>query len=293
MDLVDLGTVATAFLTPPIAFIAALWARRSSRQSADATVGSSVNQVNGSIAAARVQTRGELELRRQAALAETSAAFLRASDALARTVQQLPDLAPEERQDRIATHGMAVETALGPLELLGPPELLRHAKALRDFCRTLENLALDRAVLRSAIRALESGWCPFNAEICDNDHHGAAFVAWEFLLEWPGREDEERWRDRGLLEYCLHESQCMTESDVVRVLAVVDRVPAAWSRMIGGPVRDPLMERFAFLRAPFVEAARSAQPLVPSTEPEGLRAWASNAVSVATPSAVSGSSLSA
>ncbi|MFC9595699.1 hypothetical protein ACFTUC_38610 [Streptomyces sp. NPDC056944] len=293
MDLVDLVAVATAFLTPPIAFMAALWARRSGRQSADATVVSGVNQAHGSVAAARVQTRGELELRQRAALADTSAAFLRASDALARTVERLPGVVPEERSAQLAARGMAVETALGPLELLAPPELLRHAKALREYCRTLENLALDRAVLRSAVQALEAGWCQFNAETCDHDHHSAAFVAWQFLMEWPGREDEERWADRGLLEYCLQESQCMSEGEIVSVLAVVDRVPGAWSRMLGGLVRDLLMERFATLRAPFVEAARSAQPLVPPAEPDELRAWASNAVSVATPSAVSRSSLSA
>ncbi|MFF2308183.1 hypothetical protein ACFVVP_37475 [Streptomyces sp. NPDC058128] len=280
MDLVDLVTVAAAFLTPPIAFLAALWARRSGRQAADATVVSGVNQAHGSVTAARVQTRGELELRQQAALADTSAAFLRASDALARTVEQLPGLALEERHAQLASRGMAVETALGPLELLAPPGLLRHAKALREYCRTLEKLALDRAVLRSAVQALEDGWCPLNAETCDHDHHSAAFVAWQFLLEWPGWEDEERWRDRGLLEYCLQESQCMSEREIAGVLAVVDRVPAAWSRMIGGLVRDPLMEQFVSLRTPFIEAARSAQPLMPTAEPDGARAWASNAVGV-------------
>jgi hypothetical protein len=166
-----------------------------------------------------------------------------------------------------------VETAFGPLELLAPTELLPHAKALRKYCQTLERIALDRAVLRSAVRALESGWCPLNAETCNHEHHVAAFVAWEFLLEWPGREDEERWRDRDLLEYLLQDSRCMAEDDVARVLEVVDRVPAAWSRMIGGPVRDPLMERFASLRTPFVEAARSAHPLVPPAGSDGIRTW--------------------
>ncbi|MFF6787483.1 hypothetical protein ACFY9C_00200 [Streptomyces filamentosus] len=41
----------------------------------------------------------------------------------------------------------------------------------------------------------------------------------------------------------------MTESEVAGVLAVVDRVPSAWSRMIGDLVRDPLLERFTALRA--------------------------------------------
>ncbi|WP_405419115.1 hypothetical protein [Streptomyces erythrochromogenes] len=282
MDLVAIGTAATAFLTPPIAFLAALWARRSGRQSADATVDSSIAQADGSITAARVQTHGGLQLRQQAALGDTSAVFLRAADALARTVQQLPCLAPEERDTQLAAHGMTVETAFGPLELLAPTELLCHAKALQEYCRTLENLALDRAVLRSAVSALEAGWCPFNAEACDHDHHGAAFVAWEFLMKWNGLEDEERWEERGLLEFCLQESRRMDESDTARVLAVADRVPAAWSQMIGGLGRDLLMERFASLRTSYVEAARSAQPLLPSAEPNGHRACASNAASVAT-----------
>ncbi|MFH9479519.1 hypothetical protein ACH4L7_37675 [Streptomyces anulatus] len=92
MDLVDLMAVATASLTLPITFLAALWARRSGRQSAEATVVSGVNQAHGSVAAARVQTRGELELRQQAALADASAAFLQAPDLQGSAAPELGDL---------------------------------------------------------------------------------------------------------------------------------------------------------------------------------------------------------
>ena len=172
---------------------------------------------------------------------------------------------------------MAVKTALSPLELMAPPDLLRHAKALLKYCQTLEKLALDRTVLRTAVEALESGWCPLDPETCDHDHHSSAFVAWQFLVDWSGREDEERWRDRDLLEFCLQDSRCMAEDDVSRVLAVADRCPPAWSQMIGGLVRDPLMEQFASLRTPFIEAARLAQPLVSPVEQHGLPVPASTA----------------
>ncbi len=260
MNLVDLGAVAAALLTPPIAFMSALWARRGSRQSADAALGAGVSQANASVTAARVQTRSELELRQQTALADASAAFLRAADALARTVQHLPGVEPEERHAQLAAHDMAVATALGPLELLAPPGLLHHSKALLKYCQTLEKLALDRAVLRSAVQALESGWCHLNPEACDHDHHSSAFVAWQFLVDWASLEDDERWRDRDLLEFCLQESQCMAEGETSRLLSVADRVPAAWSQMIGGFVRDPLMEQYASLRTPFIEAAGSVTP---------------------------------
>ncbi|MGY3340929.1 hypothetical protein ACVW0K_007028 [Streptomyces filamentosus] len=83
----------------------------------------------------------------------------------------------------------------------------------------------------------------------------------------------------------------MTEGEVAGVLAVVDRVPSAWSRMIGDFVRDPLLERITALLAPFVGAARSAQPLMSPVEPDAWRAWPGDAFGAATPVAVSESSV--
>lgn len=48
---------------------------------------------------------------------------------------------------------------------------------------------------------------------------------------------------------------------VDRALALADRCPAAWSQMVGGWVRDPLIERSESAREAFVSAARAAAPL--------------------------------
>ncbi|MFD7324732.1 hypothetical protein ACFV9D_27185 [Streptomyces sp. NPDC059875] len=266
MNVAELGAVAAALLALPVGFMTALWARRSGERSADATLSAGLSQADASLAAAHVQTRSEHELLQQTALTDTSSVFLRAADALARTVRHLPSVDHDERSAQLDAHGMAVETAFGPLELLAPPDLLRAAKALLEYCRTLERLALDRAVLRSALEALESGWGPFNAETSDHDCHGAAFVAWDLLMGWSSKDDEERWKDRDLLEFCLQESQCFSSDETSRVLALADRVPAAWPQMIGGLIRDPLMERFADLRTPFVESARPGQAHVTTAE---------------------------
>ncbi|MFI1018160.1 hypothetical protein [Streptomyces sp. NPDC020965] len=259
MSVTDLGVVVAALLALPIGFLTALWARRSGERAADATVSAGLSQAGASITAARVQTHGGHQLRHHAVLAGTVSAFLCAADALARSVRHLPGVAHDQRSAQLAVHGMAVQTAFGPLELSAPPDLLPHAKALLEYCGTLEELALDRAVLRSAVETLESGWCPLNAEICDDQSHQAAFLAWGLLCDWPGKEEEGRWSDRDFLKSCLQDSDCMPSDEAARVLALADRCPPAWSRMIGGFVRDPLMEGYTALRTQFVESARSAR----------------------------------
>ncbi|MEV6209595.1 hypothetical protein [Kitasatospora sp. NPDC051914] len=259
MNLADLGTAVPAFLALPISFLTALWARRAGDRAASATLTAGLDQARAAITTARVQHQSEHEARQQTALADASSAFLRAADALAATVQRLPDVDHNQRDTQLASTGMTVETTFGPLELLAPPNLLPCAKALLDYCRSLEKLALDRAVLRSAVKALESGWCYLDAESCDHPHHSSAYLAWEFLVDWNGKEEEERWRDRDLLEFCLQDSRCLSDGETARVLALADRLPGSWSQMIGGFVRDPLMERFTSVRTPFVKAVRSTR----------------------------------
>lgn len=112
----------------------------------------------------------------------------------------------------------------------------------------------ERAVLRSAIRALEDAWCPRNAEWCEDPHHNSAHVAWELLAQWGRLEQEERWEKLDLLEFTLRESRAMGAEEIGHVLEVANSV-AYWDELIGGIVRDPLLERFRALRDAFVGVA--------------------------------------
>jgi hypothetical protein len=129
--------------------------------------------------------------------------------------------------------------------------------------RPEERCALDRAVLRATIGALEAGWCPGDPEDCTDDRHSAAYVAWELLVEWARKDEEGRRHDRDLLDYCLRGSATLTEMQVAQALSLVDRCPAMWDQLIGGWVRDPLIERLESHRKSFVTAARAASLAAP------------------------------
>ncbi|MGH4032108.1 hypothetical protein ACQB60_24605 [Actinomycetota bacterium Odt1-20B] len=241
MDMADVGAIAAllSLLSIPVALVAAWWSKRGTERSHDQWWRS---QLGGA-----------------------ATEFLRATDALTETVKRLPTLAYELRGPLLQESSAAVVGAHAPLELIAPADLLPPAGQLRDQCRYLERVALDRAVLRCAISALEgdgaSGWCcscPTEEEPCDDEQHGAAWVAWELLTRWAGKEAEERRNDRDLLDFCLRESGTLSDAQIIQVLALADRCPAGWDRLIGGWARDPLMERVESAREDFVTAARAA-----------------------------------
>jgi hypothetical protein len=256
MDLADMGAVA-ALLSLPVALVTAWWNRRSAEKAAEATLIAGRDQAEASVAAVRVQGRTEHERRQHSTIGDASAELLRATDALIRTVKRLPSLDHGEREDLLAEDAKSVERAYVPLELIALPDLLSTAKDLFSYCRHLERLALDRAVLRSTIAALEAGWCP-DAETCDRSHHNAAFVAWDLLVSWASMDDEEKQRGRDLLEFCLRERVTISDEQAAQTLALADRCPAAWPQLIGGWIGDPLLGGVSSVRATFVTTARSA-----------------------------------
>lgn len=115
-------------------------------------------------------------------------------------------------------------------------------------------LALRRAVLRSAVSALEANWSPRDAELCEDPHHGSAFVAWELLARWGSLEDDERWEQLDFLQFVLQESRALTMEQIDQVLDMAKSV-ACWDLMMGGWLRDPLLERFQAVRDEFADAA--------------------------------------
>ncbi|MEE4496385.1 hypothetical protein [Streptomyces sp. BE230] len=270
MDMVDLGAVA-ALLSVLTAVVAAWWTKRSAEGATSAALLAGRIQADAAIAAVQTQSFLDRDQQRHIALGSACLEFLSVSDALVGVVKRLPSLDSNERQALVAKHAVPVETRYASLELLAPPALLAAAECLLSQCRLLERCALDRAVLRATVSALEEGWCPGNPEDCTDDSHDAAYVAWEFIIDWARKGEEGRRNDRGLLDYCLRNSATLTEMQVTQALRLVDRCPAMWDQLIGGWVRDPLIERVENHRKDFVDAARAASLTVPpGTQPRDL-----------------------
>ncbi|MGW1847094.1 hypothetical protein [Streptomyces sp. NPDC001966] len=257
MNMVDLGAVA-ALLSVPTALVAAWWTKRSAEAATSAALLAGRLQADTAISAVRTQSLFQWDQQRHIALDSACMEFLSVSDALVGVVKRLPNLDHDERQGLVAKHAIPVESRYASLELLAPPDVLTAAESLLSQCRLLERCALDRAVLRATINALEAGWCPGDPEDCSDDRHTSAYVAWELLVGWARKDEEERKADRDLLDYCLHDSATLTGTQAAQALSLVDRCPAMWEQLIGGWVRDPLIERLETHRKDFVIAARAA-----------------------------------
>lgn len=263
MDMVDLGAIA-ALLSAPTALVAAWWTKRSAESATSAALLTGRNQAVAAISAVRTQSLLHQDQQRHISLGSVCKEFMSAADTLVSIVKRLPSLDHDERKVLLAKHAIPVETSYASLELLAPPDVLSSAEQLLSQCRSLEWIALDRAVLRATISALEAGWCPGDPENCTTDRHGSAFVAWELLVDWARKDEAGKNHDRGLLDYCLRDSATLTGVQVDQTLSLVDRCPAAWDLLIGGWVRDPLIERLESRRKTFVTTARAASLTAPS-----------------------------
>ncbi|GHH85967.1 hypothetical protein GCM10018793_56010 [Streptomyces sulfonofaciens] len=251
-------TVVTAFITVPATLVAAHWTRRSMDRAADAAVAVGLGQSEAAVQAARLQGRAGRE---HALESERRAAYTRllcAADLLVRTVRELPAVPHESRKALLDQKVTGVVEAQAGVAVLGPPSLTARARDVLEQSLGLEKLALRRAVLRAAVSALETHWCPRDAEVCEDPQHGSAFVAWELLSQWGSLEDEERWAQLDFLGFTLRESRALTAEQVDQVLDVANSV-ACWDLMMGGWVRDPLLERFQAVRDEFARAARGSQ----------------------------------
>ncbi|MFF0160192.1 hypothetical protein ACFYRY_22055 [Streptomyces sp. NPDC005263] len=184
--------------------------------------------------------------------------FLRAADLLVRTGRELPAIPHESRKVLLDQKVTGVVEAQAGVAVLGPPAITARARDVLEQSLGLEKLALPRAVLRSAVSALEAHWCPRNAESCEDPHHGSAFVALQLLVEWGGLDDDERWEQLDFLQFTLQESRSLTTEQIDQVLDVAKSV-VCWDRMMGGWVRDPLLERFQAVRDEFADAACGAR----------------------------------
>jgi hypothetical protein len=206
------------------------------------------------VQAARLQGRAGREhvLESERRVAYTH--FLRAADLLVRTVRELPAIPHESRKVLLDQKVTGLVEAQAGVAVLGPPAVTARARDVLERSLGLEKLALRRAVLRSAISALEARWCPRNAELCEDPHHGSAFVAWELLAKWGTLEDDERWVELDFLQFTLQESRALTTEQIDQVLDVANSV-ACWDLILGGWVRDPLLERFQAVRDEFADAA--------------------------------------
>jgi hypothetical protein len=134
---------------------------------------------------------------------------------------------PDSRAEVLRLRSDALTEACSVLNVLGPDRVVRHAEAIRERCSRMERYALKRAVVRSALLALEEGWCPGNAEHCRSDAHSCAWLAYELLEGWGDREEDERPDDLDFLEYLISESGALREPDLARLLTVA-RSPVCW-----------------------------------------------------------------
>ncbi|MGW2918024.1 hypothetical protein ACWDBF_09180 [Streptomyces angustmyceticus] len=253
-EAVAVTSALTTLITVPTTLLAAHWTRRGADRAADATVLAGLDQSQATVTAAQLQEQSGREQSLGCARRSAYAEFLRAVDVLVRIVTELPDVPPAARRELLNQKATAVVETRAGVAVLGPPTVLRQAEEVVKQCANLEKLALRRAVLRSAISALEAAWCPRNAEWCQDPHHSSAHVAWDLLTEWGRLEDEERWEKLDFLEFVLQESHALEAEQVGQVLDVANSV-ACWDEMIGGFVRDPLLERFQAVRDAFVDVA--------------------------------------
>ncbi|WP_405651934.1 hypothetical protein [Streptomyces sp. RK9] len=188
------------------------------------------------------QAAVERELRLEAQRCEAWTVFLRASDAFADVVWRLGEIEARSRAEVLRSRSEALTEACAGLRVLGPECVVRHAEAVRERCARMERYAARRAVVRSALRALERRWCPGNAEWCEDDAHGCAFVAHDMLERWGDRDGDERPDDLDFLEYLIRgsgvladdgapvESGVLTEDDLRRLLAVAGN-PVSWDHL--------------------------------------------------------------
>ena len=169
----------------------------------------------------------ERALRLEAQRSEAWTAFLCAADAYVDAVWTLGGVAPESRVEVLRVRSEALRDGCSGLRVLGPDRVVRHAEAIRERCSRMDQYAVKRAVVRSALLALEEGWCPGNAEHCQSDAHVCAWLAYEMLEGWGDREEDERPDDLDFLEYLIRESGVLKDPDLVRLLAVA-RSPVCW-----------------------------------------------------------------
>ncbi|MFI1170143.1 hypothetical protein [Streptomyces melanogenes] len=181
MDTAGLAATGVPLFSALIALAAAWWNKQSAAQGAEATLLAGHSQGEASLEATRSQGRGEIEQWARAELTSACTELLRTAALLTRTVKQLPNVPHEQRHALLAPHAEAVEAAYAPFDVLAPAALREGASRLRDYCMYLERLAMNRAVLRSAVEALHEGMCHGDVENCTNDRHGSSFVAWELL----------------------------------------------------------------------------------------------------------------
>ncbi|MBP2036262.1 hypothetical protein J2Z77_002053 [Streptomyces avidinii] len=251
----------TTLIAVPATLLAAHWTRRSADRAAHATALAGFDQSQAAVAAAQLHERAGREQSLEDARRSAYAEFLSAADVLVRIITKLPEVPGPARRELLDQKATAVVQARAGVAVLGPPAVLGQAEEVAEQCARLEQLALRRAVLRSAISALEEAWCPRNAEFCQDPHHTSAYLAWELLDRWGRLEEEERWEELDFLEFCLQESHALDAEQVSQVLEVANSV-ACWDEMIGGFLRDPLLERFQAVRGDFVDVAYGSHGLV-------------------------------
>ncbi|WP_158706287.1 MULTISPECIES: hypothetical protein [Streptomyces] len=103
----------------------------------------------------------------------------------------------------------------------------------------MERYAVRRAVVRSALNALERRWCPGNAERCEercgvSDAHNCAWLAHVMLEGWGNRDDDDRPEDLDHLEYLIRESGVLAGDSAAAESGVLTEDDLHWLLTVAG-----------------------------------------------------------
>jgi hypothetical protein len=190
-----------------------------------------------------------------------------ASHAFLHTLRRLPSVDVGTRGAVLDDAFAVVRSAYDAVRFWASPTVAASGARLFLCAEQMERRAMSRAVVRSALSALEQHWCPGldgdcdgNAEVCNTPRHWVTFRACELLEEWGDRDEWQRFDVRGELEYMLSESGALDEDHLVELRNVLNW-GVDWRVLI---MRDVHWEReLSELTAAFVDVSRRERMVTP------------------------------
>ncbi|MFI7382339.1 hypothetical protein [Streptomyces sp. NPDC049813] len=191
--------------------------------------------------------------------------------AFAEVVRKLPSLEAGARASALDEAFGAVRTASDSVRFWCSPGTAAAGEELFRCAVRTERQALRRAVMRSALSALEEHWCPGldgdcdgNAETCTVSRHWCAFRSCELLESWGEMDDWARFDVRAELEEILSEVRALSDDHLAELRNVLNW-GTDWRNLIAREAHGERQLRDA--TAAFLEASRP----IPTSERDRVR----------------------
>ena len=210
--------------------------------------------------AARETMQSQKNVGRQDKAEQACEELAGACHAFTRVLTRLPRIDAGAREALLDEAFTAVRVAYDAVAFRSPPAVAAVASQLYACVEQSERWALSAAVVRSAMSELKRHWCPGteggcdgNAEVCTDERHWAAFMAWELLEKWGDLDDWEQFEQRGVLEDALAMSRALSD---VELLSLRDELNwgVLWDELTGNDTRSARQLRDAL--AAFVDESR-------------------------------------